>query len=359
MIKKHSSKTVELMLYGNEPDKTLNMNDSGAVQKALHYYYKTSTHKKGKEWLIQYLTKTEHDKVVVANISSLSDRNIPSNVRWYGKLALNGSILTETQLHYVSEQISELNNLSIKLRTQAEKKPEKKPVNLQERTNKSIQKIITSAEAFIDTFIENGEEISMYNFLKINIVSPIAAKALREFYKPLHEEIMLDDEQIKESYGKSLKKWQNFWKSIIDDLDRYIGNKQIVKERKPRVTKVVPLEKIVESVKYKKEDAALKLVSVPPSKIIGAQQVWFFNTKYRSLGVYNAGPEGLGIKGTTITGFDEATSMSKGARKPEEATKMVLEATKITLKQVMNKLKTTPRTPNGRLNIDTIILRVI
>jgi hypothetical protein len=94
--------------------------------------------------------------------------------------------------------------------------------------------------------------------------------------------------------------------------------------------------------------------------VIGADQLWVFNVKYRTLGVYNAmGPSGLTIKGTTLQGFDDKTSKKKKLRKPEEVLKRCLTGGKIVLRKVLDEVNSKESAMNGRLNEETILLRVV
>jgi hypothetical protein len=138
--------------------------------------------------------------------------------------------------------------------------------------------------------------------------------------------------------------------------------------RKTRKPKSKPAAKVVEKVKYKKTDDKYKLASVDPASIVGATTLWVFNTKTRKLGRYvaseidptGAGREGSGlsVKGTTITGFDEAQSIQKTLRKPDDTLKDFKAAGKVKLRKFMEELPTTETKLNGRLNPDTIILKV-
>lgn len=84
------------------------------------------------------------------------------------------------------------------------------------------------------------------------------------------------------------------------------------------------------------------------------------NTKYRKLGYYVAdsltGP--LGIKGTTITGYDEAKSVNKTLRKPAEQLKEFAKAGKVALRTFIKDIKATESLLNGRLTADIILLKV-
>jgi hypothetical protein len=94
--------------------------------------------------------------------------------------------------------------------------------------------------------------------------------------------------------------------------------------------------------------------------IIGAQELWAYNTKTRKLYKYIAdsltGP--LGVKGTSITNFDTAKSVGKTLRKPEEKLKEFARATKVQLRKFLEDIKATETLGNGRMNSDTVLLKV-
>jgi hypothetical protein len=152
-----------------------------------------------------------------------------------------------------------------------------------------------------------------------------------------------------------------FYNKMIDDLDRLQQNKKAVRvQRKPRTVKEQPAEKLVSKMKYMKEHAALKLVSVSPHTIIKAQSLWIYNDKYKQLTVFNASSDaGLSVKGATIMGFDETTSMVKRLRKPAETIQKVLSSGKIGLRKIMSELTTIGAVPKGRIGPETILLRVV
>ena len=92
-----------------------------------------------------------------------------------------------------------------------------------------------------------------------------------------------------------------------------------------------------------------------PFFIIGSSEVWFYNTKYRRVGVYRAENGTVSVKGTTIIGFDIKESKAFTLRKPEEFFKG-LSMGKRALSNALKTLKTKPTQPNGRINEETIIL---
>lgn len=170
------------------------------------------------------------------------------------------------------------------------------------------------------------------------------------------------DKQLVEGYRHfkaiDFKKRIDFYEAILADLSAYETMKKVA--RKPRAKKVASKDKIVAKVKYLKQDSTLKVVSVNPVDILGATEVWVYNIKYRKLGKYVAdsltGP--LGIKGTTITGFDENNSYCKTLRKPEQQIAEFMKCGKVALRKYLQNIRATETKLTGRLSEDVLILKV-
>jgi hypothetical protein len=129
--------------------------------------------------------------------------------------------------------------------------------------------------------------------------------------------------------------------------------------RAPRAKKAQPKEKIVAKLKYLKTHEQLKLVSINPTDIIGSQEVWVYNTKTRKIGKYVAAEFGeLSVKGTGIINFDESKSVQKTLRKPEEQLKEFKDSGKVQLRKFLEDIKAVDIKLNGRINEDTILLKV-
>jgi hypothetical protein len=129
--------------------------------------------------------------------------------------------------------------------------------------------------------------------------------------------------------------------------------------KKPRKTKAVSKDKLIAKLKFKKTDEPLKLVSVNPADIIGAQELWVFNSKTRKLGKYVAEEfKELGVKGTTITGFSEMKSVQKTLRKPAEQLAAFKAAGKVVLRKFLEDINAVDTKMNGRLNEETLLLKV-
>ena len=93
-----------------------------------------------------------------------------------------------------------------------------------------------------------------------------------------------------------------------------------------------------------------------------------FNVKSRKLGKYiakNIDPlgqgrdgTGLSVKGTTILGYDEKLSIQKTLRKPADQLKDFKESGKVKLRKFLDDIPTTDTKLNGRVNPETVLLKV-
>ena len=176
--------------------------------------------------------------------------------------------------------------------------------------------------------------------------------------------------QLKEGYAHlkkaDIKTFVTAIENLLQALDFVIESAKAT--RTPRKAKPKSATKLVEKLKFAKTDDKYKLASVSPDQIIGASELWVFNTKTRKLGKYvakNIDPKGMGragsglsVKGTTITQFDETLSIQKTLRKPEEQLKAFKGAGKVALRKFLDEINTTDTKLNGRCNPDTVLLKV-
>jgi hypothetical protein len=145
---------------------------------------------------------------------------------------------------------------------------------------------------------------------------------------------------------------------MLLDLDRIKSAAKAT--RKTRVKKPQAADKQVRNVKYKTEDANFKLASINPVQIIGKTRLYTFNTKTRTLTEYiTQSVDGFQISGSTIKNIDPVNSRQVKLRKPDEFLPMVLSKTVKQIDTEWKKLTTKSSQPNGRLNADTILLRVL
>jgi rubrerythrin len=168
-------------------------------------------------------------------------------------------------------------------------------------------------------------------------------------------------EQIKEGYAhftaKQKKAALELFKKIIDACDMIINTQKVT--RAPRKVKAKSPEQLVSKLKFKVNDTTYAITSVPPAQIIGAVAMVVFNAKTRKLGIYIAADEvGFGVKGSTLTNFNETTSVQKTVRKPDEVLGKFKKTTKPKTLKEFEMIKTTETKMNGRFNTDTVIISV-
>lgn len=328
------------------------------LTEVLNWYNYMYDASKAKQWLLQYL-KIEGRADLSKIVRDIPDKLVSTTPGWIAKMALNGTKLAAENKEWIVTRIEEMGAARIRLDEETEEQPQvpkaKPIVDIQARTKARNNQLLSDAEGKV--IDERG---SMYEFLQKYTATPAAARFMLAYYQPIYDEVMSDDEQVKEAFGKKLKDERAFMQAVIDDLNRYIGNKKVTKVRKPKTIREKPLAKQVEKLKFQKEFAPLKIVSVNPVEIVGCQQLWTYNTKYKRLTRYDAvGPTGIQVKGTTLIGYDVDKSSTKSLRKPDITIQQLLGAGRVALRKIMDDLKTVESKPNGRINTDTILLRII
>jgi len=241
-----------------------------------------------------------------------------------------------------------------------------KPKNsIQDRIQNQVENYVSALEAQVDDFINSDYKLKydVYNDLISRGCKSVHARKMRPLYRDCYNDLVdvynKEDAFNQEAYShlkpNHQKKLMDFYGLIVDDLDRVIKN--ATAQRKPRKQKTHSAGRLVGKLKYQEEFKKLKLVSINPEKIIGATELWVFNTKYNRLGVYRAvnSVRGFSVKGCTIQHFDETESVQKTARKPKEALNVL---NKRTLKSMFKNMKTKEQSLTGRINAQTILLGV-
>jgi hypothetical protein len=344
---------------------------------------------------IKLYIKTHYDKKTVAVINKLTDWRISNHSHW-----ATTAYLLRTQADLIPEEyklgivkfvdgLVEQGNAIVE-----EKKTETKKVSvvapsIQERITEQSKDACDAIEEWLDSFITDKKNFDPKGFdftahFATKKVSQAHARKIQRYYKseldearlianhmptpqsiskikdPVQQELA---SQFREGYNHLAKKDA---KAYLDALETVDGACMMVIEsakatRKPRVKKAVSADKLIAKLKYKDKDDKYQLTSVNPAELINSTEIWIFNTKTRKLGKYIADEYAntMTVKGTTIIGFDETNSVQKTLRKTEVQLKEFKAAGKIKLRKFMEEIKTTDTKLNGRINADTIILKVM
>lgn len=240
-------------------------------------------------------------------------------------------------------------------------------ISVQDRLRMKIDStVVGDLEDMLDQWIMGeSPSIDIYEAMKAAILPAMASKYVIDWSQKhlveMQGAINKTDPQLVEGYShltlKRKKEFVSWFEGIIADAQRFGTNTKTV--RKTRTKKPVSLEKQVSKLKYLKESPEHKLVSINPSLIVGATELWTYNVKYKALTRYIA-ESGLGfeIKGTSLIKFNTSESQTRTLRKPEETLSEVLSSSKTKAAKSFASLSTKPKEPNGRINEDTIILKV-
>jgi len=338
------------------------------LRRSFTYYNYFYSAKDLKKYVVDWM-KDHYSKSDVSRFIRSSDRLLPITVCSLIKAHKQGMPLREKELRYVKDRLYEIINSDIP------DEPSKEQVivapsavkTIQDRLNEKTSEHLAHFEGMYDEVVAGGTvDPRAYDYLVTNAVPQSQIRKFEELFMArkteLGEALGRVDEQIAEAYrhykASDYKRHHAFIQSILDALDQYRNVKKT--QKKVRVKRAPNKEKVVSKIKYMKEEKTLKLVSINPVDIIGSQELWCYNTKTRKLYKYVAdsvtGP--LGIKGTTITGYNESASIGKTLRKPEEKLKEFFKAGKVQLRKFLEDIKATEVAGNGRLNSDTILLKV-
>jgi hypothetical protein len=348
---------------------------------AMNYYRLEFSGKDLKPAVIKWMTSIECDAKDIAAFKRTKDNRVNVTMGAIASCLLRGMPAVRTDFNSGRDTAAWLRSVIVET-IEAGKNDkddsevvEVKPVgvqpSIQDRVREAAYKMTEEIEDAIDGFQKDPESFDpkafkMLNLLKGKEVKAAHARIIKTFYsRDLAELEELasgkGDEQLREGYAhrskKQIKNLIAFYQEIMMACDMLAQEAKV--NRAPRKTKAVPKEKLIAKLKFKKTDEPLKLVSINPVDIIGASELWIFNIKTRKLGKYVATEfNTLNVKGTTIVNFDEFKSVQKTVRKPEEKLKEFKAAGKIALRKFLDEINATDTKMNGRLNEDTILLKV-
>jgi hypothetical protein len=194
---------------------------------------------------------------------------------------------------------------------------------------------------------------------------------LKKYQKEITEAVEKTDEYSVESYShikaSVLKSWKKSFDTMIKDLEeielkrKKIRSKTRNKKRAPknRFQAITQMNKKVKSLKYLDKDSDYSIKSIDPKEIIGAKDLWVFNTKNQQLVYFTAlGREGLDIKGTTIINYNDKLSYRMKLRKPENVLPHIKpSAGETKIANVIKDLKTKKYETTGRINNNIVLLK--
>ena len=237
-------------------------------------------------------------------------------------------------------------------------------VKLMRKINNTIMQELLDLE---DKWIDGDDAtINIYDRFKYHGLTNTAISHV----KPMIEGWLLDYEdayhkrceQAVEGYSHLKRSTLNHrikvCKAMLEDLERIRSATKA--SRNIKVKRPKSVDKQVAKVQYKKEDNDYKIVSINPIQIPTKTRLYAFNTKSKMVIEYiTESVNGFEISGSTIKNFSKGLSRTICLRKPLDFLPIVLQKTPKQIDAAWQTLKTKTKVPNGRINKDTILLRVL
>mgnify|MGYP005990043693 FL=1 len=238
-------------------------------------------------------------------------------------------------------------------------------VKLQRKISRTImQDILELEDKWIDG--EHDATLDLYQEFKRHGLPASATKVVREYIEGLYDDYNAaytkTDPDAVEGYSHltkpQLKKRVNACESMLSDLDRLQSAAKATRKSKTKQPKAA--DKQVAKVNYKKEDTEFKIVSIAPLQIVGSRRLFTFHTKYKVLTEYvTNSASGFQMSGSTLKNIDTTVSRCTKLRKPDAFIPIVQKKTHLQIDKEWKQLTTKTTVPNGRINKDTILLRVM
>lgn len=351
-------------------------------RKSMRYYNYFYTTKDLKKYFVEWLRghqgkDSQHhhiNKETIDYYAKTKDTLTPFTACAIVKAHTQGMPLRDRHVEYllatvkkvIALQEAQVGDDDIPAIKSASKTSVKAPT-IQDRMNEIAMKHRLYFEELEDKLFEGKTvEPKAYEYLLAKNVPQAMLGKIVTFFENHRNEIVeartTKDEDLKDAYSHfknaDYKRCDVFYTALFNGITQYGHVKKATK--KANVRKPPAKEKLVAKLKYLKTDPATKAVSINPVDIIGAQVLFVYNIHTRKLGEYVAEDMGgaLNVKGTTITGYSESKSVQKTLRKPEVQLKEFLSAGKVELRKFIKNIKTTEIKLNGRINTDTILLKV-
>ena len=339
------------------------------LRQSFYYYNYYYSQKDCKKYVVEWMKDPElkFTKDDIKAFIRSGDKTINQTACSLIMVHRKGMPFRGRHLEYIIENIRKSINLAGAEEIEVtENKPKAYVPTIQDRLNEKTSELLGELEGQYDELSTNKKfTFKTYDFLVANNVPQSQLNKYEEVFQSKFDELKMafekQDEQLVEGYSHlktaDFKRYFAYIDQTLTEIEQYRGIKKATK--KVRVKRAVSKEKVVAKLKYAKEDKSLKLVSINPADIVGAQELWVYNTKTRKLGKYVAVDQyqTLSVKGTSIINFSETKSTSKTLRKPEEKLKEFAKAGKIDLRKFLENIKATETRLNGRISVDVLLLK--
>lgn len=331
------------------------------------YFYEKKSYV---SWSIEWIKANRPSDLKTFKASE--DWRVSATLAGLMKMQLMGAELEQSDIDFIESsvarilQIGKMNIENAVEEVEEDTQPVKRK-NPSELLKEKTLNIMGEIEGFIDEHLDGtlDKKFSLYTHLKTIDAAAQTGRDIAKFYKEMEAELIEltvnKDAELVEGYNNlSTKEQKGLLKLIsgfVSDAEKFVLSKKA--NRKPRAKKATPATKQVAKVIYQKECADFKISSTSPAYIVGATEVYLFNTKTRVIKyLVTDNKDGFTVSGTTVKNYDEQLSFKKKLRKPEETIDSINKVTKLRALKALKALKTKASSTDGRINADTVILKV-
>lgn len=323
----------------------------------IHEYMKQNGYSKNNLQLIAKIPKTAGNVIVVGKLCRIFNMGAP-DFHDYRKMVKKS----------IAGLLNSAKTDSEKTSTPVESKVKKPNVHeiMQEKVR---EKVLVELEGMLDSWCNTSTKVVKFPLVTVMRGENIPVSATGEVKEWLTKQRNEYNEAFEKTCDQMVEGYSYLSKAALHNrikaLDEMLNELVLYKSskaasRKPRVKKPKSAEKQVQRVKYMAESKDYSMRSCDPTRIIGANAFFIFNTKYRRLTVFKAkNRDGFTVSGTSIKDFDEDNSFSLTLRKPQDYLPIIAAKTERQIEKALDELKTKRKSANGRINQDTILIRAL
>jgi len=323
---------------GEEPRGNRNLTRIEYAESLSWYSYMCSPDE-ARDYLAEFLRIMEEPELA-EEVLTLSNVWTPCTAAWAARMLTLGCYLPDNEMTfaYICKATAE----AIDHDRKSSKLQEERP-RVVDRSERIRSDIMTDVDGFIDDYVilENADKFQTKNWLTRKLVSPSHSYMIIErLCQPLAEyanALEGDREGYEHLTNSRLKGKINTLASIVDDIEEHFNS--IKKIRKATAPKPPSIEKKLKLFRYQSKDDTLKITSISPSNIIGAQELYVIDTRYKLLTRLVASDEsGLDIHRSAIINFSKESKTYRMGRRATELCNKVSNSGKLARRSLLSAL---------------------
>lgn len=364
----------------------------------LEYYRLVALKEHYKPLVVEWIESSSLDNIKKQQYKKIPASEITSTMAGISRLLLTGMPRVHEEFNYGKDTAEWLINKLDKLYVGYTNKPKQKSEttvlvkekNIKETLEREICEMLSDLDAEIDKFISNPakfdpKNLNVYSYFLNKKCNAAHAKAIRATYQEAYDEIrqVVNRKPVSASYDDNSEPMSNedadlfeaysylsmpqkrkllqFYENIFKALKAaYHQRRASPRDKKALKTLMTTKEQAVEHLVHKKVDDTLGIVSISPTAIVGARELYIFDCSRRRLGKFIAKDDnGLTVNKRRIANFDPTQTYQKLLRNHTENLEVFNKTPKAQLSSYLNKITSATQKLSGLLNEQTLLLKVV